>query len=125
MLIVIMVFAMYSLGYDVSTSPHIYKFFLLKVKISIVFIHTFHKWYTGGPPLNGKMGAGKTLNSLRGNLNKNCTTGNCIVKKWKEALRLRNRKYIRDLAQILCITLDIFEFLEPVGPNATAKKHLS
>ena len=41
MLIVIMVFAMpkYSLGYDVSTSPHIYKFFLLKVKISIVFIH--------------------------------------------------------------------------------------
>ena len=24
------------------------------------------------------MGAGKTLNSLRGNLNKNRTTGNCI-----------------------------------------------
>ena len=85
MLIVIMVFAMpkYSLGYDVSTSPHIYKFFLLKVKISIVFIHTFHKCYTGGPPLNGKMGAGKTLNSLRGNLNKNRTTGNCVLKKIK------------------------------------------
>ena len=45
--------------------------------------------------------------------------------KKKEALRLRNRKYIRDLTQILCMTLDIFEFLEPVGPNATAKKHLS
>ena len=37
------------------------------------------------------MGAGKTLNSLRGNLNKNCTTGNCIVKKanFKTVLEIR------------------------------------
>ena len=27
------------------------------------------------------MGAGKTLNSLRGNLNKNRTTENCVLKK--------------------------------------------
>ena len=52
---------------------------------------------------------------------KNCN----LWKPLKEALRLRNRKYIRALTQILCTTLNIFEFLEPVGPNATAKKHLS